>query len=385
MPVNKNHILVLLCLICSSCVEPFEPELEETQSVMVISGKITDRPGRHTLSVSRSSPYTISEFRPVEFCIATVSNQEGDMLEYTYEGSGIYSVDVPDSFLDVGDAASLMVLTPSMREYRSDYDTILPCPDFDSLYYEIQEKETIDPERNVMGIQFYLDMSGPSTDSRNLLWQVEETWEYWASLFGTHIWLADGTHKAYRSYPIFKCWKSKPIDQLYTATTRNLSANRIKRMALHYVSNETDRLSVTYSIQVKQQSLSGDAYDYFQRLNEQAAESGGMYDIQPSSLRGNLYSVNDPEELVLGYFHAAQLREKKIFVHNNNLFEFYVPHISCEYQSISSYVAGGGINYPIYIYAPGPFLPTWTGPSECFDCRLQGGDTIRPLNWESWE
>ena len=385
MPVNKYHIIILFCMICSSCVEPFEPVLEESQEVMVISGTITDRPGRHTLSVSRSSAYTIPEFQPLEFCVVTVTDQDGNMIHYAHEGNGVYAVDVPDSFLEVGDAVSLQLFTPDMKEYHSAYDTILPCPDFDSLYYEIQERETLDPERNVMGIQFYLDMSGSFSDSRNLLWQVEETWEYWASLFGTHIWLEGGIHKEYRSYPLFKCWKSYPLDRLYTATTRNLSSNEMKRMALNYVSNETDRLSVTYSIIVKQQSLSVDAYDYFQRLNEQAAESGGLYDLQPSSVKGNLYNVNDPEEVVLGFFHAAQLREKQIFVHNNNYFEFNIPHISCEYQSISSFLSGGGIEYPVYIYSPGPYQPSWTGPQECFDCRLQGGDTIRPVNWESWK
>lgn len=376
---------MLFCMICSSCVEPFEPVLEESQEVMVISGMITDRPGRHTLSVSRSSPYTTPEFQPVEFCVVTATDQDGNMIHYTHEGDGVYAVDVPDSFLEVGDAVSLQVFTPEMQEYRSAYDTILPCPDFDSLYYEIQERETPDPEKNVMGIQFYLDMSGSSSDSRNIMWQVDETWEYWASLFGTHRWHEDGTVEQFRSNPLFNCWKSFPIDRLYTATTRNLSSNEIKGMALNYVSNQTDRLSVTYSLLVKQQSLSREAYDYFQRLNEQAAEAGGLYDIQPSSVKGNLYSVYDPDEVVLGFFHATQLREKQIFVHNNNYFEFFIPHISCEYLPLSWIWDGGRKEYPIYIYNPGNFQPSMTGPQECFDCRLQGGTTNRPVNWESWK
>lgn len=372
-------------MICSSCVEPFEPVLEESQEVMVISGMITDLPGRHTLSVSRSSPYTTPEFQPVEFCVVTATDQDGNMIHYTYEGQGVYAVDVPDSFLEMGDAVSLQVLTPEMQEYHSAYDTILPCPGFDSLYYEIQEKETPDPEKNVFGIQFYIDMLGSSSDSRNVLWQVEETWEYWASLFGTHRWHEDGSVEEFRSNSIYKCWKNFPIDRLYTATTRNLSSNEIKRMALNYVSNQTDRLSVTYSLTVKQQSLSRDAYDYFRRLNEQAAESGGLYDIQPSSVKGNLYNVHNPEEVVLGFFHATQLREKQIFVHNNNFFEFNIPHISCEYLPLSWIWEEGRKEYPIYIYNPGNFNPSKTGPQECFDCRLQGGTTTKPENWESWE
>ena len=172
--------------------------------------------------------------------------------------------------------------------------------------------------------------------------------------------------------------------QSYTATTRNFSSNSIKRMALNFVSNETDRLSVTYRLRVKQQSLSIDAYNYFQRKNEQAVESGGMYDVQPSTVAGNLYNVNDPEEVVLGYFHASQVREKQVFVHNNNFFEFDIPHIICEYEPM---YWGRRLNseYPVYIYNPGNFQPLLTGDQFCFDCRLQGGDTIRPENWETWK
>ena len=154
-------------------------------------------------------------------------------------------------------------------------------------------------------------------------------------------------------------------------------------MPLNFVSNETDRLSVTYRLNVKQQSLSLDAFDYFQRKNEQAVEAGGMYDVQPSTAVGNLYNVNDPEEVVLGFFHASQVREKQIYVHNNNFFEFDVPHIACEYEPMSWVFRNA--EFPVYIQNPGNFAPLLTGEQFCFYCRLQGGDTIRPENWETWK
>jgi hypothetical protein len=153
---------------------------------------------------------------------------------------------------------------------------------------------------------------------------------------------------------------------------------------LNFVSNETDRLRVTYSLYVQQQALSLDAYEYWKRMNEQAAESGGLYEKQPASVRGNMYAVEDYQEEALGYFYASQVKEKRIYVHNNNLFDFYIPHIECEYEPLGNIWGQQPVNYPVYIYSEGPFKPSWTGPSECFDCRLQGGDTIRPIPWESW-
>jgi hypothetical protein len=217
-----------------------------------------------------------------------------------------------------------------------------------------------------------------------VIWRVNETWENWASLFGNIILYSIHHSEEFRTNVIYKCWRSFPLDHIYTGSTRNLSSNELHRVALNFVSNETDRLHITYSLNVQQQSLSLDAYDYWQRMNEQAAESGGMYEKQPASVPGNIYRVDQSEEVVLGFFYASQVREKRLYVHNNNLFDFNISHIHCEYQPTSTLWTQGNVIYPVYIYDPGPFQPKFWGPPECFDCRLQGGDTIRPVNWETW-
>ena len=393
MAINKHRMrrtwrpqgcILALCLLCASCVEPYEPVLEESQEVLVISGMISDTPGRHEVQVSLSSPYKFPEFQGVGQCLVHVSDQDGNMMHYSDEGDGIYSVDLPDSFLEVGDAASLYVLTPDGKEFRSSYDTLLSCPELDSVYWELEYTGTTDPEKSRPGIQFYLDMSGESSDSRNIIWRVDETWEFWASLIGNRI-MYDRRHmEEFLSRVIFKCWDSKPLDYIYTASTRNLSSNELRRVPLNFVSNETERLQITYSLYVRQQSLSLEAYDYWQRMNKQAAESGGLYEEQPASVAGNIYAVSESEEEVLGFFYASQVKEKRIYVHNDDLFDFYVPYVDCEFEPMSTLWSKEYIKYPIYIYYPGNFQPSWWGPEECFDCRMQGGDTIRPIPWETW-
>jgi hypothetical protein len=310
-------------------------------------------------------------------------DQEGNTVQYTDEGNGVYAAYISDSFLDPGEVACLLVTSPYGNDYISSYDTILGCPDLDTVYWELGTLETSDPEYSRPGIQFYLDMAGSTTDSRNVIWRVQETWEYWASLFGTHIMYGWGETEKFRTNSIFKCWKSYPLDQVYTGTTRNLSENTLLRVPLNFVSNETDRLSVTYSLHVRQQSVSRDAYEYWERMNEQTIGAGGMYEKQPASVMGNIRCVNDPDQLVLGYFYASQVREQRIYVHNNNLFDFPVPHISCEYEPMNTLYSESR-HFPVYIYAPSPYEPAFWGPEECFDCRVQGGDTIKPEIWEAW-
>jgi len=118
MQVSKYHIILILAFLCGSCVEPYEPELEESQEVMVISGMISDRPGHHEITVSLSAPYRLPTYRGVDFCTVAVEDQKGNMIHYTNIGEGVYVADIPDSFLEVGDAVSLVVITADYRVYR---------------------------------------------------------------------------------------------------------------------------------------------------------------------------------------------------------------------------------------------------------------------------
>ena len=387
MPVNKYHILFLLLLTCGSCIEPFEPVIKEYQNVLVINGKITDQPGIHYVEVSRSTPYNKPFYKPVGGCIVMVTDENGDMIPFQEGEGGKYSADIPGSFLAVGKAYRLQVFTPNQREYCSEYDTLLACPPIDSIYYEVETRETSDPDFFLGGIQFYVDMTGSASDSRDFMWQLEETWEYWAALFSQYIRREGELVTKFRSSDLFKCWKTYPINEIYTETTRNLSVNALKRNSLNFVSNETDRLKVAYSLLVKQQSLTRRSYVYWEKMKAQSRETGGLYESQPSSGIGNIYNTTDPNQVVLGIFYATQQRTKRIMVDNmsseNDLFEFEIPYLTCEWENaIGSFQSGD--DYPYYMKSNNPTgygPPYLTADRICFDCRIQGGINVKPDYW----
>ena len=101
MRVSKYHILVLLSLVCSSCIEPFQPVIEESQEVLVINGVITDRPGIHQVTISRSTPYNDPLFNPVSGCVVRVEDDRGNIAVYEETDLGIYEANLNASFLDI--------------------------------------------------------------------------------------------------------------------------------------------------------------------------------------------------------------------------------------------------------------------------------------------
>jgi hypothetical protein len=56
---------------------------------------------------------------------------------------------------------------------------------------------------------------------------------------------------------------------------------------------------------VKQLSLTQQAYQFWESYKQQTERTGGILDPLPSSLKGNVYNKNDPNDLALGYFEAS--------------------------------------------------------------------------------
>src|SRR5262249_51150357 len=60
-------------------------------------------------------------------------------------------------------------------------------------------------------------------------------------------------------------------------------------------------------IDIGQLSISREAYQFWQRYEEQVTRTGGLLDPLPASIKGNVYNVNDTTDLALGYFEASSI------------------------------------------------------------------------------
>ncbi|RLD97729.1 MAG: hypothetical protein DRJ13_11865 [Bacteroidetes bacterium] len=379
MPVNRYHLVLLLLLVCGSCIEPYEPEINESQDVLVISGVVTDQPGFHYVTVSSSAPYNLPEVRPVSGCVVTVEDESGQLRVYEEQAPGLYEVNLESSFLGVGKSYSLYVVTPNGGEYRSEYDTILICAPVDTIFYEVQSQGTSDPAVTNYGIQFYNNLEGADGEARSFRWILTETWEY-NSPFSADVIFDGHGYGFYPGYEMNFCYMTQQLNSLYTASTQALADNRLNKNALNYVSNQSPRLSYQYSLLIEQQSLTSEAYTYWDKMKTNS-NGGGLYETQPSSTIGNIYNITRPDEKVLGCFYATQVKSKRIIVENT--FDFDVTHFKCRLDTIYS-LDDLGSAFPYYgisMGQPPPGPPWMTGANQCFDCQLYGGSTVKPEYW----
>ncbi len=384
MPVSKNIIIpVFIFITLAGCIEPFTPNIDESQESLVIEGQITNQAGYHYIHISRTAPYNDPHKIPEPNCQVEVVDNKGNIFKFYESQPGVYRRWMYNFFLSIGTQYKVKVITTDGNMYESDFDELLsPSPPIDSIYYEIEVRETFDPDYPLYGIQFYIDLDAPDDFARNYRWELEETWEYEAKYRIQYYY--DGTiHPINDPFFLFRCWRTDPIHKIYTSTTRHSTSNTINKFPLQYVSNQSNRLKIKYSLLVKQYSLSNTAYDYWCQLQKQSQESGGLYETQPARVRGNISNVNDNEEVVLGFFNASSVTEKRIFV--TERFNFSIYGARCTLDTIGPENLHSYTLYPVYLISLSPFgtgPPYGVGYGICFDCRAGGGKTKKPDFWE---
>ncbi len=379
---------MVLLLLVSGCIDPFTPEVENAPEMVVISGRITDQEGYHEIEVSKSSSYNSPQYNPLGKCSVTIADDKGNRFELSEYQPGKYQCWIGKEHLNQGTYYWVEVTTPEGKQYKSDSETLLPCPPIESIYYESKKLDTENPDKAINGIQFYLDTDASGSGARNFLWNMTETWEYHSRYMVSDYY--DGEIHFSLDYfdSIFYCWSSGAIYDIYTFTTENLESGKITRCPLNFVNNLSSRLSVKYSLLVSQYSISDKAYHYWNTLQQQSQGTGGFYETQPASVTGNVHCISDPDEIVLGYFMVSSVTQKRIFVPRNFDFIIYTPQCD-RYDYTASQLREllkdfKKKDYPVFLVnltnseeGPWDFVEQY-----CFDCRKLGGTVNKPDFWE---
>jgi hypothetical protein len=298
--------------------------------------------------------------------------------EYQFSESstpGIYISDITTFQGVVGRTYTLHIntknATPKHYTYESFPVKMIPVPPIDSLYYEKVLIQKATPEYLVAkeGCMIYLDTYDPDGDCRFFRWDYTETWK---------------CQIPYTNVPNRICWISNNSTDINVKNTSVLSENRINRHPILYVSNETDRLSIRYSIFVNQYSLSNNEFSYWDGISKITEDIGGLYDIIPSTINGNLFCIEDPDEQVLGYFSVSARTSKRIYIDEffSGLENIYYPECLCIDLSKDPAPSSGQNEWWWII----EYYGLWVTFYEwCADCTARGGTTTRPDWWEDFD
>ena len=375
MSLIQKIILTSFLFLLNNCISKFLPEANEDKELLVVEGLITDQPGINTVKLSRSLPPGVrNTANPVTGCSVQISDNFGNKYSLNETEAGTYITDSSIFQGIIGRSYILHIIlinASGIHHYESFPMEMKPVPPIDSIYYE---KVTINPgdkwNQAQEGCQVYLNTHDPTNQCKYYRWEYTETWKIVLPY----------------SVPNKVCWVSANSDLINIKNTSVIYEDRIDRFPLSFISNATDRLSVKYSMLVNQYSLNEDEYLYWEKLQNITQQVGGLYDIVPAAIPSNVYSLDDPNEKVLGYFSVSASSSKRTFI-KDHFYGLANPYTAeaCGADTVYGGEPIPNLNISIWIIAdhqmPPPPYKVTTYDRGCADCTVRGTN-IEPDFWE---
>jgi hypothetical protein len=382
-----QYILAFVIMACTAqCRKAFNPpEIKASNHYLAIDGFINTGAGEvSTFTVTRSR--NLSDTVPnIPELNAEVSILGSDGSSYPLTDTGAHGIYFSSSLhLDNNVSYQLSVTTSEGNKYLSDPVKPQVSPPIDSLNWELIN----DPVTHQQVVNIYANAHDPSNSTHYYRWDYLETYEHispletpWGESNGLiyPLGVLESTHY---------CWTTTHSNNILLGSSVALSEDVINHALLANFLQNDPKMDYGYSILVRQYPLTAEAYNYWLTVQKNSQSLGGLFDVQPSQVVGNIRGVTNTKDPVLGYVSASSVQERRLFISHGQLPGWKSnPSYSCTTYTLPT----DPLNLLIYTYPDpnyGPYhfqgdliISLIVAPRDCMDCRYQGGTNIKPSFW----
>jgi hypothetical protein len=377
--LRKYSLLLYLVVSLSDCKKAYQPPaIIMGNNFLVVDGVINiSENGVTTMKINRTRNLGDTVQTYITELHATVQIIGSDGTTYPLadtSNSGIYISD--PITLNIHQKYGLEITTSDGKKYVSDLVPGKVTPLMDSVYW-----------RQPDDLTFYVDTHDATNSTQYYRWDFVETWAHDATL--PTPWVVENglIIPANEDHQTTNCWTTQASTGILLGTSVTLSEDVIRNMELIKIPNGDPKVDKRYSLYVRQYALTVEAYNYWSLIQKTSQQLGSLFDLQPAQLIGNIHSLSNPDEPVIGFISASTVPDKRIFLYNTNLTDWghHPVGYSCDTLSIPVNRTDYRIyNYPDTIYAPYYFIsngPLVLATRVCLDCRLLGGTNIKPSFW----
>jgi hypothetical protein len=386
----RYGILILWTAMGTACKEKFiSPVVSPTTGYLVVEGVVNSGQGATTIKLSRTSALDNPQVQYENDADVRLEGNDNSVFPLIGRGLGQYKAD--SLALKSTVKYKLTIRTSNGSAYASDFVATKNNPPIDSANWVY----------NTEGVQFYINTHDDQNKTRYYLWDYEETWEYHGAFksyvkYDT-IALSTG-QKGYKAVyrnlndPSFFdstqyfCWQTFKSNTILLGSTIKLNKD-VVNLPLSFVPKTSVKMSVLYSILVKQYSLTPEAYAFLEIMKKNTEQTGSIFDAQPSALKGNIYNVKNLDEPVIGYLIICPIQEKRVFIKNEALVRWgYSPGcVEQEFVNVSDTIKCRAFDLvptrAVPSPAPFPIIPSfYAARYDCMNCKLNGTNE-KPTFW----
>lgn len=367
-----------------ACIEPFDAVFEDFESALVIEGTLTNEMRPQQIVLSRT--YEFEEDGPIAEPNATVRVlANGNPITFEDTGNGVY-VSTQSFAAQPGVDYELDIVTQDGRNYGSNTVQLSSATTLDEIR---AERITNDLGEDGMGI--FVDSFDATGNSKNYRYEYQETYRVIAPEWSPTSLIGDpaggcAVLKIPNRTDEEICYPTSFSNSIILTSTEDLDEDRVSNFMVRFVNRDNYIISHRYSILVRQLVLSNEAYTYFETLNELSGSESLFSQTQPGFLQGNVFSRDNGEESVLGYFDVSTVSERRVFFNYDDFYpgEPLPPYIeNCRPSAPPIATPGGCVLRPILESGAGIYAgdngdpdlgegPYFVVTRVCGDCSVLG-------------
>lgn len=392
----RLFFLIFTITFLYNCIEPIAFDLDTFEDILVVEGTITDELKFQNIRLSRTFEFDALSPNSEDNAEVKIIDSDGTIYNFEESVSGNY-ISTVEFAANPNVSYELSITTNDGKIYKSSKETL---PESSSQIEQVNFVDEVDENGNI-GISVYVDSFDPNNNSRYYRYEYEETYKIIAPFWNNLDLIAVSTTEIgfipRDSNDV--CYKTDYSTGIIQAETTGLSENRITQKLVKFLNVDNFAISHRYSILVKQYVQSVKSYSYYDTLNKLSTSENVLSENQPGFIQGNIVSLSNFNEKVIGFFDVSPVVTKRAFFSFRDFYpvrprppflincDVAAPRIDENNNALIRLIESGLFIYyrPNFIMGDPPVIPSG-GPhvlvtAECGDCTLIGTNTVPPF-WE---
>jgi hypothetical protein len=287
-----------------ACREPFEPEIPQTiSSVLVVEGYLDTEGLESELKISRTVPLNSpTSSSLVVGARVNVLSENGTSYPLTEREPGIYlfSQNIPEN-----------------ANYRIEIELSGGERFESSLIRPIVTPDILDAGfvKDANRVEVYVNTKGNEV-ADNFLWTFEETWIYRPRIRTTYIYdlaIRDVRNRT-PAEQISLCFKSQQNPGILLETSSRFQDQIVFRKTITEIPTGDERIQERYSILISQKAIDANAVQFWETLKRNTEDIGSIFSPLPSQITGNIRSLDNPGTPVVGQVSMGVTKQRRIYV-----------------------------------------------------------------------
>ncbi|WP_339694223.1 DUF4249 domain-containing protein [uncultured Roseivirga sp.] len=401
--IEGRAALLLWCLVtCSGCAVELDKGFLSYEKLVVVDGILTDENKTQEIKLSYSTPINEPDIKaPISGAQVWIEVDNGEIIDFEEDREGVYLSLEPYQAIAGASYKLIFVLDAGNgSRYESSYELMSKPTSIEEIGQRYANLPSSTLGGNISGLWIFIDTGELSSDPSFFRYEWNETHQIVAPYPTKYYWKRGA--KSNDRVPVpDTCYRENFSNSLILSNTSGISGNRAFDVPLRFLPVDNLDLTNRYSIEVTQYSINDKSYAYYNKLREFNESSGSLFDKQQGIVLGNLSSVSDENEIVLGYFEVSSVTRFRKFY---NIDEFGVEvtsqisgfsqqckasdFISTTLDSLSFYNPDDPIEkrrnapYRIYLWepSPSPYGTSYLRLAACVSCTRYG-KLEKPTYW----